>query len=197
MQSPEFEFLIWKPNFLIFKLESRKSITFTTYLTWILNIIFGRNSYFWGTVSASRCVCGLSGSVFMDGADGILSFHHENRPWEIRSTGGRGRVMLKHAVGLPKSSKENLPWNRNAKLNCHRLCFTNVAYVLNKYSTVIVKCRCCGCCLSSLSHVWARNTRIDQVRYNCDHMVMSIYQQGLPCQFLNHPLFSFNTAAAD
>ena len=48
------------------------------------------------------CVWRLSGSVFMDGADGILSFHHENRPWEIQRTGERGGVMPEHAAGLPK-----------------------------------------------------------------------------------------------
>ena len=50
------------------------------------------------------CVCGLSGSVFMDGADGILSFHHENRPWEIRHTGGGSHARVRR--GVPKSRKE-------------------------------------------------------------------------------------------
>ena len=50
--------------------------------------------------SLPMCVCGLSGSVFMDGADGILSFHHENRPWEIRHTGGGSHARARG--GVPK-----------------------------------------------------------------------------------------------
>ena len=55
----------------------------------MINAKIRRNSGF--GVKCRSHVCGLSGSVFMDGADGILSFHHENRPWEIRHTGGRAK----------------------------------------------------------------------------------------------------------
>ena len=92
----------WKDNHqisqILFSRQSRIPLESVQFMTqWIayrlLIMILQEFLFLEHTVyPLARCVCGLSGSVFMDGADGILSFHHENRPWEIRRKGSHAQA---------------------------------------------------------------------------------------------------------